>query len=52
MNAANKGMVTEGADFWLEKVKNRTHTDSIMRVFKTIEDITYIAKHRASPQDR
>ena len=51
MNVANEGMVTEGADFWLEKVKNRTHTDSIMRVFKSLEDLASIAKNRAIPQD-
>ena len=47
MNEANEGMVTEGADFSLEKIKNRTHTDSIMRVFKDIEDIVYTVKNRA-----
>lgn len=47
MNEANVGMVQEGADFYLDKIKNRTHTDSITRVFKDIEDIAYIVKNRA-----
>ena len=47
MNEANEGMVTEGADFYLEKIKNRTHTDSIMRAFKDIEDVAYIVENRA-----
>ena len=47
MDQANEGMVTEGADFSLEKIKNRPHTESIMRAFKSIEDIAYVVQNRA-----
>ena len=51
MNEANEGMVAEGADFCLEKIKNRTHTNSITSVFKDIEDVAYIVKNRAIRDD-
>ncbi len=46
MKEANVGMVREGADFYLEKIKERPHTDSIGKAFKTFEDIIYTVKNR------
>ena len=46
MKEASVGMVREGADFYLEKIKNRPHTESIRTTFQTIDDITYIVENR------
>lgn len=47
MKEASVGMVREGADFYLEKIKNRTYTESIRTAFQTIDDVTYIVENRA-----
>lgn len=47
MEQANAGMVHEGADFSLEKVKNRPYTESVRAVFRTIEDVRGILVNRA-----
>ena len=47
MKEASVGMVREGADFYLEKIKNRPHTKSIRNAFQTIDDVRYIVQNRA-----
>jgi len=47
MKEANFGMVREGADFGLEKLKNKPHTESIRTAFRTIDDLAYIVQNRA-----
>jgi hypothetical protein len=46
MKEASIGMVSEGADFYLEKIKNRPHTESIRATFQSIDDIRYIVENR------
>jgi len=50
MKAASVGMVREGADFYLEKIKNKPHTESIRKAFRTIDDVDYIVQNRALRQ--
>ncbi len=52
MNEASVGMVREGADFYLEKIKNRPYTESIRTAFQTIDDVTYIVENRAIREGR
>lgn len=47
MEPANLGMVREGADFYLEKIKDRPHTDSIRSAFTNIGDLTFAIENRA-----
>jgi CheY-like chemotaxis protein len=47
MEEANLGMVREGADFYLEKLKNRPHTDSIRNAIRSIDDLIFIVTNRA-----
>jgi CheY-like chemotaxis protein len=46
MQAANEGMVREGADFYLEKIKYRPYTESIRTAFPALEDVAYLIEHR------
>lgn len=46
MKEASLGMVREGADFYLEKIKNRPYTESIRTAFQTIDDVRYIVENR------
>ena len=50
MKEASVGMVREGADFYLEKIKNKPHTESIRAAFKTIDDVSYVVQNRAIPE--
>jgi len=55
MKEANVGMVCEGADFYLDKIKNKPVTESIRTAFQTMDDVTYIVQNRAireRPQPR
>ena len=47
MKEANVGMVREGADFYLEKIKNKPHTESIRNAFKSVDDLTHIVQNRS-----
>jgi CheY-like chemotaxis protein len=47
MREASVGMVREGADFYLEKIKNRPYAESIRTAFQTIDDVTYIGENQA-----
>ena len=47
MNEANQGMVAEGADFLLEKIKDRPFTESIRQVFSSFDDIAHIIQARS-----
>ncbi len=47
MQEASVGMVREGADFYLEKIKNTPHTESIRAAFQTIDDVRYVVQNRA-----
>lgn len=47
MQEASVGMVREGADFHLKKIKNQPHTESIRNAFQTIDDVRYIVQNRA-----
>ncbi len=47
MREANEGMVREGADFFLEKHKNRPHTESVKSTFTCLDDVLYVATNRA-----
>lgn len=49
MEEANLGIIREGADFHMEKLKNRPHTNSIRSAFRSIEDVGYIVKNRDLP---
>ena len=51
MEEANLGMIREGADFHMVKIKNRLHTDAIRNVFKSMDDVWYIVKHRQLPKE-
>ena len=46
MNEANQGMVREGADFYLEKIKNVPQTESIQAAFQTADDVASIIQTR------
>ena len=48
LQQANDAMVENGADFALAKIKGVHQTESIVRVFKTIDDIEYTLKHHAT----
>ena len=51
MELANIGMVEAGADFYLEKVKGRSYTESIRATFQTMEE--HREHHRESkPAER
>ena len=52
MYEANVGMVREGADFYLEKIKGGPHTESIRNAFQSIEDLNHIVQRRAKPEGR
>lgn len=47
MKEASLGMVREGADFHLEKIKDRPHTESIRAGFQTIDDVSFVVQSRA-----
>jgi DNA-binding LytR/AlgR family response regulator len=48
MEQANAGMVTAGADFSLEKIKNRPFTESIRQVFRNLEDVAFTVETRTA----
>ena len=48
LQQANDAMVENGADFALAKIKVVHQTESIVRVFKTSDDIAYTLKHHAT----
>ena len=50
MKEASIGMVREGADFYLEKIKNKPHTESIRKALQTIDDVRYMVQNRAIPE--
>ena len=50
LKEANVGMVREGADFYLEKIKSKSDTESIKTAFQTINDLMYTVQSRALRQ--